>query len=77
MTLQPLQALQHPAFQEMIHVASHATNGVKIDNLRNTREGILREFKHNVTVLSKRLNVSSFLACRLSILTGVLTTISE
>ena len=44
-TIRPLQALQHPLFQEMIHVAARATNGVKIDNLRNTREGILREFQ--------------------------------
>ena len=36
----------------MIYVAARATNGVKIDNLRNTREGILYEFKHNVTALS-------------------------
>ncbi|KAM5545613.1 hypothetical protein V8D89_000651 [Ganoderma adspersum] len=53
---QPLQALQHPSFKEMIHIAARATNGVKIDNLRNTREGILREFRQNVTALSKRLN---------------------
>ena len=58
--LKPLQALQHPSFKEMIDVAARATNGVKIDNLRNTREGILREFKRNVTSLSKRLNVSAF-----------------
>ena len=52
--------LQHPSFQEIINVAARATNGVKIDNLRNTCEGILPEFKRNVTALSKHLNVRVF-----------------
>lgn len=56
---QPLQALQHPAFREMIDIAARATNGVKIYNLRNTRQAIIDTFKHNLTNLSKRLNVST------------------
>ncbi|KAL1949584.1 hypothetical protein VTO73DRAFT_8465 [Trametes versicolor] len=55
-TEQPLQALQHPAFREMIDIAARATNGVKIYNLRNTRQAIIDTFKHNLTNLSKRLN---------------------
>ncbi|KAG6858405.1 hypothetical protein C0993_005810, partial [Termitomyces sp. T159_Od127] len=30
MTSQPIQALEHPKFREIIDVASHATDGVKI-----------------------------------------------
>ncbi|PIL30447.1 hypothetical protein GSI_07146 [Ganoderma sinense ZZ0214-1] len=55
-TDQLLQALQHPSFKEIIDVVAHTTKGIKIDNLRSTCERILREFKCNVTTLSKRLN---------------------
>ena len=43
----------------MIHVAARAKDGVKIDNLRNTRQAILQEFKRNITELSKHLNAST------------------
>lgn len=55
---QPLQALQHPAFREMIDIAARATNGVKIYNMRNTRQAIIETFKQNLTRLGERLNVS-------------------
>ena len=42
----------------MIDVASRATNGVKIDGLRTTRQAILHSSKQNVLKLSKHLNVS-------------------
>ncbi|KAI9442837.1 hypothetical protein F5148DRAFT_988762 [Russula earlei] len=35
-TNQPIQAFEHPSFQNMIHVASHVTNGVKIPNCCQT-----------------------------------------
>ncbi|KAG1886428.1 uncharacterized protein F5891DRAFT_968156 [Suillus fuscotomentosus] len=35
-TDQPIQALEHPKFQEMIYVASRATNSVKIPSCKAT-----------------------------------------
>ncbi|OJT08055.1 Zinc finger BED domain-containing protein RICESLEEPER 2 [Trametes pubescens] len=55
-TNQPIQALQHPSFQKMIHIAARATNGVKIADLRNTRDGIIRAFKKQMTALRAKLN---------------------
>lgn len=49
--------MQYPSFQKMIHIASRATNGVKIADLRNTREGIKRAFKQQMTALRTKLNV--------------------
>ncbi|KAG1908525.1 uncharacterized protein F5891DRAFT_937641, partial [Suillus fuscotomentosus] len=40
-TDQPIQALEHPKFQEMIDVASRATNGVKIPGRKATRAEII------------------------------------
>ncbi|KAK0488219.1 hypothetical protein EDD18DRAFT_1081830, partial [Armillaria luteobubalina] len=36
-TDQPIDALQHPAFKKMIHVASRASDGVHIPNRKQTQ----------------------------------------
>ncbi|KAG2060643.1 hypothetical protein BDR06DRAFT_828545, partial [Suillus hirtellus] len=38
---QPIQALKHPKFQEMIDVASWATNGIKIPGCKATHAKII------------------------------------
>ncbi|KIL64406.1 hypothetical protein M378DRAFT_106049 [Amanita muscaria Koide BX008] len=40
-TDQPLDALNHPAFQKMVHLASQATNGVKLPSRKQTRKMII------------------------------------
>ncbi|KAG2074081.1 hypothetical protein BDR04DRAFT_1008948, partial [Suillus decipiens] len=57
-TDQPIQALDHPKFQDMIDVASRATNGVKIPNRRATHTEIMRIFKNHLMRLRMTLNVS-------------------
>jgi hypothetical protein len=54
---QPIQALEHPKFQEMIDVASRATNGVKIPGRKATRGEIKRLFKDHLVRLKAQLNV--------------------
>ncbi|KAG2033657.1 hypothetical protein BDR03DRAFT_871638 [Suillus americanus] len=56
-TDQPIQALDHPKFQDMINVASRATNGVKIPGRKATRTEIMRIFKNHLTRLRTTLNV--------------------
>jgi hypothetical protein len=56
---QPIQALEHPKFKEMIDVASRATNGVKIPGRKATRGEIKHMFKDHLTKLKARLNVST------------------
>jgi hypothetical protein len=58
--LQPIQALEHPKFKEMVNIASHATNGIKIPGHKATRAEIKRTFKDHLTDLKARLNVSNF-----------------
>ena len=58
---QPISAFEHPSFQHMIHVASHATRGVKIPNRKQTRDEIIALFKMQMTKLKDRLNVRTFL----------------
>ncbi len=41
----------------MIDIAARATNGVRIDNLRNTRQAIIDLFKKNLTSLRLRFKV--------------------
>ncbi|KAF8508673.1 hypothetical protein BU17DRAFT_56620, partial [Hysterangium stoloniferum] len=48
LTDQPIQAFHHPAFQKMIHIAAHTTNGVKIPNGCQTCQVILDSFKAHV-----------------------------
>jgi hypothetical protein len=57
--LQPLQALEHPSFKEMIDIATQATNGVNIPNRKAVREEILHTFKTRLESLKQHLNVSS------------------
>ena len=56
--IQPLQALEHPAFHKMIDIAACATNGVTIPNRKATREEIMNMFRNQLTRLKERLNVS-------------------
>ncbi|KAH9986585.1 hypothetical protein BJV77DRAFT_1061785 [Russula vinacea] len=56
-TDQPIQALQHPAFQIMIHSAARATNGVNIPNGRQTQQAIMDAFKKQLTALRTRLTI--------------------
>lgn len=55
---QPLRALEHPAFKNMIDIAARATDGVKIPNRKQTRREIINLFKKNMTRLRDKLNVS-------------------
>lgn len=55
--LQPIQALEHPVFRNMIDIAARATEGVKIPNRKQTRREIIDMFKCNMTKLRERLNV--------------------
>ncbi|OJT14236.1 hypothetical protein TRAPUB_9209 [Trametes pubescens] len=55
-TNKPVAALQHPSFQKMIHIAVRATNGIKIADLCNPRDGIMRAFKQQMTALRAKLN---------------------
>ncbi|KAG1854122.1 hypothetical protein C8R48DRAFT_610355 [Suillus tomentosus] len=56
-TDQPIQALEHPKFKDMIDVAARATNGVKIPGRKATRAEIMRMFKNHLTKLKVTLNV--------------------
>ncbi|KAG6839020.1 hypothetical protein C0991_006565, partial [Blastosporella zonata] len=55
-TNQPLSALEHPKFQDMIYVAAKATNGVKIPACKQTRQEIIDMFKHQMNHLRAKLN---------------------
>ena len=55
---QPIQALEHTKFRELIDIASRATNGVKIPHRKLTRGDIKRLFKEHLTKLKTQLNVS-------------------
>ncbi|KAG6892438.1 hypothetical protein C0992_000495 [Termitomyces sp. T32_za158] len=57
-TDQPIGALEHPKFHQMIDVASRAKNGVTIPNRHQTREEIMNSFKKQMNHLRTRLNVS-------------------
>jgi hypothetical protein len=41
MSLQPIQAFEHPKFKEMIDIASQATSGVKIPGRKATHVEII------------------------------------
>lgn len=66
---QPIQALEHPKFQNMIHIAAHATHSVKIPEWRATHRYIMELFKKNMTELWHWLLVHSF--------TGLLLVIAD
>ncbi|KAG2030880.1 hypothetical protein BDR03DRAFT_837686, partial [Suillus americanus] len=56
-TDQPIEALEHPAFKNMVDIAAHATNGVILPDCRQTWHAIIDLFKQNLTNLCKRLLV--------------------
>ncbi|EJF61811.1 hypothetical protein DICSQDRAFT_59826, partial [Dichomitus squalens LYAD-421 SS1] len=56
-TDQPIHAMEHPAFKNMIAIAARATNGVTIPKRKQTRQAIIALFKDNLTKLRKCLNV--------------------
>jgi hypothetical protein len=55
---QPIQALEHIKFKELIDIASRATNSVKIPGRKITRGDIKRMFKEHITKLKTQLNVN-------------------
>jgi hypothetical protein len=55
---QPIQALEHPKFKELIYFTSCATNGIKIPDRRATRGEIKRLFEGHLMRLKAQLNVS-------------------
>ncbi|KAG2085776.1 uncharacterized protein F5147DRAFT_588786 [Suillus discolor] len=57
-TSQPIQAIDHLAFQKMIAVAAHAMSGVVLPNRNATRGEIMNLFKKQMTKLKECLNVS-------------------
>ncbi|KAL6302233.1 hypothetical protein BKA93DRAFT_737388, partial [Sparassis latifolia] len=56
-TDQPIHALEHPAFHNMINIAVLATNGVNILNHKRTCKEIIETFKRQLTELWDKLNV--------------------
>ncbi|KAG1831125.1 hypothetical protein EV424DRAFT_1314869 [Suillus variegatus] len=56
-TDQPIQALEHPKFKEMINVASCAMQGVKIPGRKATCAEIMWIFKTHLTRLKAKLNI--------------------
>ncbi|KZT24064.1 hypothetical protein NEOLEDRAFT_1068345 [Neolentinus lepideus HHB14362 ss-1] len=69
-TDQPIAALEHPLFLEMIQVASRAKDGVKVPNRKATRAEIIKMFQGQMTLLKSRLNVRPYVLvhCRLCFL---------
>ena len=62
---QPIQALEHAKFKEMIDITSRATNGVQIPGQKITQGEIIRLFKDHITKLKTQLNVSILKLLRL------------
>jgi hypothetical protein len=54
---QPIRALEHPKFHELINAASRATNGVNIPGQKAMRNEIMHMFKDHLTKLKSQLNV--------------------
>jgi hypothetical protein len=57
LSLQPIQALEHPKFKELIDVASRATNGINLPGRKATRAEVMRLFKNHLMTLKAQLNV--------------------
>ena len=68
-TSQPIQALEHPKFKEMIDITSRATNSIKIPGRKATRGEIISLFKDHLIRLKAKLNVRPVLCRRRSFLT--------
>ncbi|KAJ7659107.1 hypothetical protein DFH06DRAFT_1130673 [Mycena polygramma] len=64
-TDQPIDALNHPKFKEMIDVASRAPDGVKIPGRKATRDEIMNMFQKQMENLRVRINCR-YLGCVLS-----------
>ena len=60
---QPLQALNHPKFKEMISVAARETHGITIPNHKATQKHFINLFKKNLTNLQSQLIVMIFHLC--------------
>ncbi|KAI0345836.1 hypothetical protein BDW22DRAFT_1324624 [Trametopsis cervina] len=56
-TDQPLSALEHPRFKDMIELSSRATDGVEIPNRRAMRFEIMRTFHEQMITLKKTFSV--------------------
>ncbi|KAG1895253.1 uncharacterized protein F5891DRAFT_927034, partial [Suillus fuscotomentosus] len=56
-TDQPIQALEHPKFKEMINIVAHATNSIKIPGRKATHVEIMRTFKTHLMELRSKLDV--------------------
>ncbi|KAK7017665.1 ribonuclease H-like domain-containing protein [Favolaschia claudopus] len=54
--LQPISALDHPKFQDMINIAARATDGVVIPSGKLVREEIIRLFHQQLENLRIRIN---------------------
>ncbi|KIK28147.1 hypothetical protein PISMIDRAFT_91804, partial [Pisolithus microcarpus 441] len=52
-TDQPIIILQNPMFRQMINLASHAKNSVKIPNYKQTQQTIIDLFKSHLCELHK------------------------
>ncbi|KAJ6527510.1 hypothetical protein B0H19DRAFT_1334850 [Mycena capillaripes] len=59
-TDQPLDALEHPKFREMIDIAARAKDGVRIPGRKATRDEIIDTFKRRMDQLKAKLNVSGY-----------------
>ncbi|KAJ6540238.1 hypothetical protein B0H10DRAFT_1719840, partial [Mycena sp. CBHHK59/15] len=59
-TDQPIDTLEHEKFQEMIDIASHAKDGVRIPSRKSTHEEIIDLFKRCMEQLKAKLNVRVF-----------------
>ncbi|KAF8574103.1 hypothetical protein K439DRAFT_1373364 [Ramaria rubella] len=57
-TDQPIQALEHPKFVEMIEVAARAKNSVKVPTGKATRKGIMLLFRQHLHDVKSCINVS-------------------
>jgi hypothetical protein len=73
---QPIQALQHPSFQKMIHIAARATNGVKFPDRRQTWKAVINLLKQQMMALHNLFNgeIGSHVAC---FFTGLILQCSE
>ncbi|KAI6097480.1 hypothetical protein F5141DRAFT_1011233, partial [Pisolithus sp. B1] len=56
-TDQPIHTLQHPAFQKMVNMASHAKNSIKILSHGQTQQAIINSFKMSLLSLCKCFSV--------------------
>jgi len=55
--LQPIQALEHPKFKELINVASSTQNGVKIPGHKAIHTQIMHMLKDHLMRLKSQFNV--------------------